>query len=42
MSAMSTKNAFTISLLLFVAASLVALTVKISRRGPQSLAATEA
>ncbi|MGA2060069.1 MAG: nitrophenyl compound nitroreductase subunit ArsF family protein [Thermoguttaceae bacterium] len=39
---MSTKNAFTISLLLFVAASLVALTVKISRRGPQSLAATEA
>ena len=39
---MSTKNAFTISLLLFVAASLVVLTVKISRRGPQSLAATEA
>ena len=38
---MNIKNAFSISLLLFVAASLVVLTVKISHRGPQSLAATE-
>ena len=39
---MNIKNVFTISLLLFVAASLVVLSVKISRRGPQSPAATEA
>ncbi len=39
---MNIKIAFTISLLLFVAASIVVLTVKISRHGLQSQVATEA